>query len=160
MALKGLTTRCSFLVMAFGVIGLYGCDPVPATEVIIEVDTDLDVPEELNALTIEVLDPTYDTRDVTRDIPNVEHLPATLGLVHYEGELGPFVVTAIGRRGGMARVDRTASFFFVPERTLVLPLRLLYDCLYQDCPQGETCTENGCASIDIDSSTLEPWTGD
>lgn len=151
------------LVVVFSALAgflLFGCDPVTRTEVIVEVDTDLDVPDELNALTIEVVDPIYGTKEETDDIPSVDHLPATLGLVHYEGDLGPFVVTAIGRRGNMARVERTASFYFVPERTLVLPLRLLYDCLYQTCEQGETCTENGCASIDIDSSQLDPWSGD
>lgn len=139
---------------------LTGCDPVARTEIIIEVDTDLDVPGDLNALTIEVVDPTYDVDEVTDDIPTVDLLPATLGLVHYEGDLGPFVVTAIGRRGDMARVERSASFYFVPDRTLVLPIRLLYDCLYQTCDQGETCTENGCASIDVDSSQLDAWSGE
>ena len=155
MALKVLAA-----VLTLAALSLFGCELEPRTEVIVEVDTDLDVPDEINALTIQVMDPDFNVDEVTDDIPSDAHLPATLGLVHNGGDLGPFVVTAIGRHEAMARVESSATFSFVPEQTLVLSLRLLHDCLYQSCYQGETCTEDGCVSNSVDPSDLAPWTGE
>ncbi|NIU69764.1 MAG: hypothetical protein GWN73_32035, partial [Actinobacteria bacterium] len=81
-----------------------------------------------------------------------ESLPATVGMVHTTGPLGPVQVTAIGQLRGRDIVGRTASVSFQEGRTLILRIELLRECLDVMCPPMETCAAGGCRSIDVPGS--------
>ncbi|NIW27579.1 MAG: hypothetical protein GWN25_10235, partial [Actinobacteria bacterium] len=136
-----------------------GCGTDPRTEVIVVVDSDLDVPAELDEITIEVIAPSGDTQSSVATLGDGEPgLPRTLGLVHTGGSLGPFTVEVTGLQGGSPVVTRGATFQFQPEQTLVLTMHLVRSCTTIACGAGETCTESGCQNPDS-TGRLTVWTG-
>lgn len=154
-------TRCVWALLGLlAPLVTFGCSP-ELTEVIIVVDSDLDVPDELDTAFIEVKGPTGDVRQATarldgeRGIP----LPRTLGVVHRGGPLEPLDVLVEGRLGRRAIIQRHARTGFVEGETRVLRMWLLRSCVGKMCDVDETCTEQGCRSQDVSPEDLERWTG-
>jgi hypothetical protein len=139
---------------------LAGCqverDP---SQVLVAVDTDYDVPQELDAIRIDVIGPTGDVRQANGAIASRDDLPATLGIVHRGGPLGPLLVTATGMRDGEDRVSRRARLDFPALGTVVLYLTLFKDCARRECEEDETCDASGCRPIDVSPGELMPWAG-
>ncbi|NIS34140.1 MAG: hypothetical protein GWO04_31170 [Actinobacteria bacterium] len=129
----------------------------PRTEILIVTDTNLEVPAEMDRIVFEVLGP--ESQMEIREADPSFALPATLGLVHEGGPLGPVLVRVVGRLGETDVVMRRARLDFDPERTVVLRMNLLQACAGVTCGAAETCTEDGCASVDVDVRTLPEWTG-
>jgi hypothetical protein len=151
-------TRC--LTGAFLLV-VSGCAE-DRTEVIVVVDSDIRVPDDMDEIVVEAEGPESDTflrRAVAALGEDEPPLPRTLGLVHQGGPLGPFSVEVLGKRGGGTVVRRSAEVYFQPQRTLVLPLHLIRACQGVVCPFEETCAEDGCRPIAIDSDELEGWGG-
>ena len=132
----------------------------PRTEIIVAVDSDLAVPAELDQITIQVTAPDGTNRQSVAALGGTNPaLPRTLGLVYEGGPLGPFVVRASGAVGGVAVVTRAARVSFVLERTLLLRLDLLRDCIGSRCGGENTCVGGACRSVDVPASELTEWTG-
>jgi len=131
------------------------------TQVMVVVDSDLDVPDEVDAVRIDITSPTGEFRRANAQLtgPRSMPLPRSLGIVHRGGPLEPLVVTVTGSVGGTDVIQRRARTGFVESETVVLRMDLLRSCLEVPCPVDQTCTANGCQGIDVDPTTLPPWTG-
>ena len=135
------------------------CSTTPRTEVVLVVDSDLDVPAELDRIEVTVTGPDARMEMAMALLGDGEPvLPRTLGLVHGGDALGPFQVEVVGTRGGLSVVSRSASFAFVRRETRVLTMHLVRSCIGASCGAGSTCGERGCESISRGS--LPEWTGE
>jgi len=131
----------------------------PRTEVIVVVDSDLDVPGELSSVVVQATSPSGEQSEATGVLATAADLPTTVGLVHTDGPLGPFSVRAVGMNGDAEVVERNARFSFVEHQTLTLVMHLARSCVGEDCGADMTCSEAGCRSIDVDRDELAVWTG-
>jgi len=104
------------------VISLAGCEKV--TEIVVAMDTDLEIPAQIDAIGLQVArgdeDLVYKTWEVDLNRPNAIKLPATVGLLPGEDMLTPILVTVTGYRLAKRAITRQARVTFVPERTLLL----------------------------------------
>jgi hypothetical protein len=139
-------------------IALAGCGSSP-TEVVIVADTDYLVPSEIDRMVISVVGPDGQTKESSRTLASQTELPATLGIVHEGGALGPFVATLRGERGGGTIATRTARFSFVAGEIRSLHMRLDRACSIVSCGLEQTCANGSCRSIDVGESELAPWNG-
>ena len=130
------------------------------TEIIVVVDTDLDIPSELSAIRVEATSPADAERLATAEALSADDLPLYVGLLRNDGPLGPFEVRAIGARGVTTVVERVARVSFVAGRTMLLELHLVAACVAASCDPGETCGVEGCRSIDIETDEYVDWTGE
>lgn len=129
----------------------------PPTQLIVVVDTDFEIPAGLDQIEIAVTGPGGMRIRELQNLDGTETLPFTLSVIPNSlDELGPIRVEAIGRRAGGEHVRREARVTLVRDQTLMLPLFLLRSCEGSSCDTDETCTENGCRSIDV---SLLPWPG-
>jgi alpha-tubulin suppressor-like RCC1 family protein len=129
------------------------------TEILVVVDSDLEVPAVIDGVRIDVEPPEGEPVFATADLGE-QPLPRVLGLVHDGGSLGPLLVTATGQKGVGDVVARTASVSFVEGRTLVLRMWLLADCVGTVCGEGLTCGDDGmCRDVLIQPDELLEWTG-
>jgi hypothetical protein len=118
------------------------------------------VPSELDGVTVIARSPDGRREEVSAPLRSGADLPATLGLLHPGGALGPFAVEVRGMSGSDLRVVRTATFTFVAGKTLTLTMRLLRSCLDIACPEeGTTCERGTCVSDTVDPGALTPWAG-
>ncbi|MBW2460214.1 MAG: hypothetical protein JRH11_01125 [Deltaproteobacteria bacterium] len=146
--------------LAIALVFITGCSSEPArTEIIVAVDTDLSVPDELDGVRIDMVGPGGQVRRTMGPVPTVESLPATVGMIHGIGPLGPVQVTVVGVAGGRDIIQRRATVSFVEGRTLVLWVHLPRECLDVRCTPTETCAPGGCRAIDVDATELVDWTG-
>jgi hypothetical protein len=122
-------------------------------------DTDLAVPEDIDAITFVVVGPDETRREATSEL-RATGLPATLALVHDGGALGPFEVVAEGRLRGAPVLERRARFSFVDGEVRVLRMDLLRDCVSVPCEGDTTCAAGGCRPVAVDEAELIPWTGE
>jgi hypothetical protein len=131
------------------------------TELVIIVDSDLVVASELDRVRITVTGPSgMDAQAEQALAPGTgPELPLTLGVSPAGESLGPIDVVAEGMLGDDVVVARSARTMLLTGESLALYLFLPRDCRGVTCPTGETCSENGCVPVEIDPSTLPPWTG-
>jgi hypothetical protein len=146
--------RVLLLVLVLVAVALVGCGD--ATEVLVVTDSDLSIPAEIDTLETVVVSPGGVMQRSTADL-SAQGFPRTLSLVHEgDGALGPYDVSVSGRLGGSVIVSRQAAFTFVEGERRVLVMHLVGSCRTNSCSGAQTCTENGCQSIDAD---LQEWTG-
>ncbi|NOY92171.1 MAG: hypothetical protein GXP55_13315, partial [Deltaproteobacteria bacterium] len=129
------------------------------TQLVVVVDSDMTVPEELDAVSLEVTAPDGVVQSAHAALGVGEDLPRTLVLLHGGGALGPVRVYARGLRAGVSVVERRASVAFVPGQTLMLRIELLRECVGRVCAAGRTCAAGGCRPEAVDPSELRPWSG-
>lgn len=148
------------VALTASLLAFVGCT-TPRTEVIVITDTNMAVPDQIDELRIEVTSPDGDVQSASAflQVPGAAPPPRTLGLVHDDGQLGPFRVRAIGRLDDVNVIERVAVFTFQPQRTLVLRLDLNRDCLGTMCSSEMTCAGGTCRSVQIEPDELEPWDG-
>lgn len=109
------------------------------TQIVVVVNTDLEVGADIEVVELEVNGTT-----VTEMVPPS---PRTALLKHTGGELGPISIMVRGLRDGLRRIEREAVVTFVEGETLLLNLCLSRECLENSgCPGARTCTEDGCRS--------------
>lgn len=150
--------RSRLLALALLALPLASCGGDGLTEVVIVVDSDLRVPQDIDEVFIEVTSPGGELQTSSAPLGMGQpRLPRTLGMSHEGGRLGPFTVRVLGRDGGGTLVSRTARFSFEPGESLRLRVFLPASCVAVTCDMDQTCTEAGCAGIDVPE--LEPWTG-
>lgn len=154
-----MVTRASrlwVLLLALWVASVAGCREVPATQLLVVVDSDLVVDRELNRVTISVTDPTgqhlYTQRDFTLlpvARPAAYALPLSFGVVPIEDDASRrvrVIVTARTVDTGR-RIELTALAGFLPSRKLLLTMFLERSCVGVDtCGPSETCIAGRCQS--------------
>ncbi|MDO9016934.1 MAG: hypothetical protein Q8S73_20285 [Deltaproteobacteria bacterium] len=136
-----------------------GCSPA-ATELVIVVDTDLQVPGELDRVEVSVVGPSGRVVLAGASVVSTGTLPMTLGAVPAEGAaLGPVTVNVTGRVMGRAVVDRTVRTAFVAGERRVLPILLLGACRGVQCPADQSCGPDRCAPVAVPGASLPAFTG-
>ena len=124
-----------------------GCssDPDVLTQIQITVDSDLDVPDQLDRVAIEVAGMVTDEA-ASADLRE-QGLPRKLTLLHEGGPLGPVRVTAIGFLRGDQVVERVVETRFQAGKLVSLAIQLQRACLDVSCRAGASCDEGECRSI-------------
>jgi hypothetical protein len=158
MSYPSSRSRILVLVAALGVV-MAGCEPAPVTQVLLVVDTDLDVPATIDELGITVTGPSGEVHRASGPLASPSDLPGTLGIVHRGGPLGEVYVEIAGRRGGEVVIERKASFDWVADETRVLRVNLASRCLSEDCGDDRTCDVQGCRSVRATPAELSPYEG-
>jgi hypothetical protein len=149
-----MSRAASTFVLLVVAITAIGCGD--ATEVLVVTDSDMSIPAEIDSLETVVVSPEGTMQRSAADL-SAQGFPRTLSLVHEgNGALGPFDVSVSGRLGGSVVVSRQAAFTFVEGERRVLVMHLVGSCRTNSCSGAQTCTENGCQSINAD---LQEWTG-
>jgi hypothetical protein len=132
-----------------------GCDE-GVTEIVVVVDTDMDVPADIERVDVVAIRGGDTERLASRSLDGAT-VPTVAVLRHEGGPLGPVEVTAIGRRGGAEVVSNEAAVSFVAGEQIVLELPLVGSCRSRMCGANETCDHTGCRPIA--RSGLAEWDG-
>lgn len=151
------SSRTSRLVGLAASIALVGCSR-SATELVVLVESDLDVPAELSTVRAIIHDGNEGAEvPATFDLTNTP-LPLSFGVLPGDGSTsvtievhgeGPYIA------GENAPLIRRATTTFIEGKTLLLPLFLGRSCAGVTCGPTETCTERGiCENAFVDSATL------
>jgi hypothetical protein len=157
-ALTGPSSAVLALAAVLSPAAVLGCDVEPVTEIVIVVDTDLDVPAAVDAIRITVSDADETMQEATADLAAGAPRPVTLGLVSSTGT-GTLEVVAAGEREGVEIIRRTARVSFVTGRTLVYRMDLWSRCMGVLCGAERSCGDAGCRSHDVDPAELVDWNG-
>jgi len=142
------------------------CNSQP-TQLVVLVDSDLSVPSELTA--VRAIIRGQDNAELTRHefklaktfenkSQNEFVLPISFAVLPPNDDTNELLVIDIEAIGSSATPDplftRRAITGFVQGTSLWLPMYLFRNCLNIQCPEGLTCTENGCTSPRIDETKL------
>ena len=142
------------------VIGLFGCSHPTLTQILVTVDTDLEVPSELTGVHFRVRSPRGEEREASANFAAGDARPAVLSLLHAGGPLGPFTVEVSGVDQSAPVVERSAQVSFIPGRVVVLPMNLWRRCVGVTCAASETCGDAGCRSVEVTPGELMDWGDD
>jgi hypothetical protein len=150
--------RTAPALLALGLLFL-GCASPSITQLIVVVDTDLEMPSEIDHLSIAVTGPSRMSIEQEAALTGQEALPFTLTVVPNGDALGPVEILVSASRGTGATpvITRRASVTLVRGETRVVLLHLVRTCIAVTCAASETCTESGCARVD--QTPLYPWSG-
>jgi hypothetical protein len=137
-----------------------------ATELVVLVNTDFVVPAEMGIVRARISDPrgqeisasefvlvaAPDPSDPTRFV-----VPFSFGVVPLDGDASRRVIVDVDglSSGRDLLLTRRAVTGFLSERTLLLPMFLSRSCRDVICPEGQTCTEAGCVSNEIEPGSLQ-----
>ena len=150
-----MVTRTAAMLFALLAGGCSGS----RTEILIEVTTDLPIPDDVDEIVVSAEAPDGRVQRATALLVRNGPLPRTLGMVHESGDLGPYTVTVTGELGGTEVVRREGRLTFVRGQTRVWRVELAAECVGAACAGGETCAPGGCRSIDVGQGELEGWDG-
>lgn len=132
---------------AMWIVGGCGGD---VTEIVLEVQSDLEVPRQLDEVRVDVRRPGGDAQTATAALGDGERaLPRTLTLVHAAGPLGPVEVDVVGRVDGRDVLRRELSLGFEEGRSRQVVVFLAADCRGVDCGTGQTCDRGTCRSVEV-----------
>lgn len=143
-----------------------GCSGKDITELLVEVQTDLVLPTEIDTVTVSVKGSDGATQEgqVVLTAPStgaaVRQPPFTLGVVGASGRGSSVSVTARGLRNGRTIIERRVETEFVAGDVRRVPLALLGRCLGVTCESAtQTCGEAGCVPAALPGTLLPRWTG-
>jgi hypothetical protein len=134
-------------------------------EIVLFIDTDMEVPKDLTAVRVQLSTPTAVRYDMRHELgPNGFRLPATLGiLAGAEDEPVTIRVTAFHDQDAITHREMVTT---VPrDRRVMLPVHIQWLCYgtatesapgqyASTCPAGQSCVAGGCQSNLVDSTTL------
>lgn len=149
-------------LLALG-LALAGCGGEEGlTEVVIVVDSDLEVPFDIDGLRVTVSRGS-DALQATGGLgPGQPPLPRTVSVVNESPTLGPFDARVELTRGGRLVVERLARFTFEAGARRRLTLIVPGACADVSCTEGQTCAPLGATNV-VDcqdpSVTLSPFAG-
>lgn len=146
----------SLLALA-GMLCAASCAP-PPTQLIVVVDTDLQVPGELDAVSITVSSTTGVMESERQALASASTLPLTVTVIPSGEFLGPIDVVAQGGLDGSVVLTRRARVTLVRGESLMLRLHLVARCLDVSCDEDESCGESGCGPIELDDLPVWPGT--
>lgn len=134
-----------------------GCAP-PPTQLVVVVDTDLDVPAEIDGVRITVTRPDASRETESLDLEDRSALPLTLAVIADGDALGPIDVVAEGLLDGATVLSRAARATLVRGESRMLVMHLVRSCVGRTCvPATLSCSEDGCVGREV--RDLPPWTG-
>ena len=116
------------------------------TQLIVSVDTDYDVPGEIDAIELRVTGPSGTTRSATEALQGASDLPQTLTVVPSGDALGPVEVVAIGTKDGAEVARQRAVVTLESGRSLSIRLFLGRACAGVSCDASETCRCGACVA--------------
>lgn len=125
---------------------LVGCGT--SSEVVLTVASDLAVPEELDAVRIEVTSPDGSTEMREARASDALTLPVRLRVVHEGGPVGPIHIRVLGLLEEETLVEASAVTAFVPGESVSVWLQLSRSCRDVACEDGETCEDGECVAIE------------
>lgn len=135
---------------------LSACSPA-RTEVLLVIDTDLDVPSELDEVRVDLIGPNGETRRSEGSVASAAELPRTLAVVDNTHAARSVRVTVTGLLRDANVIQRRAVFELVPRETRILRVDLLRSCVGVSCPPDETCAEVGCRPVEVAPEELVPY---
>jgi formylglycine-generating enzyme len=162
-------TRLRYVGMAAALLlAVTGCKfgALPErTEFVLEVNSNIRVPEQMDAVAVHVSRADgrimLERSDVIGAGPGQTLLPVTVTLVPVEKRYEAFKVRVEGLRNGEVVVSRTILTSFVPEKSKLLRMSLAKECLGVVCAEGLTCGEGGvCINEYVDPVPLPTATQD
>ncbi len=136
---------------------LAGCANDP-TQIVIEVRSDLSVPDELDRVVVRMVSP--DGREQTAEAllgPGQLPLPRILGVLHEGGPLEGYETTVTGLRASNERVVRRGVLSFQAQRIRLWSVTLERACEGVSCVDGETCAAGACRPATVGADELLPW---
>lgn len=140
-----------------------GCADDLDTGIVLGMATNLTVPTEIDGLWLKVVsqDQTYFDfiYNLDPEKPAAAVLPGTKSIYTAMDPSIPVEITVAGLKSRDPVVKRKARTSFIKGKRLLLKMYLLRRCLAVACPEEQTCTEEGCSSIDIDPKTLPEYDG-
>jgi hypothetical protein len=126
------------------------------TQLVVLVDSDLEVPAELAAVQAIVTDDAGEPAGAEFFDLGRYGVPMSFGVEG--GDLSSERIR-ITIQGLTARdellVERTAALEFIKGEKRLLPMFLARSCAGRTCGESQTCTEDGCASIFVDVESLQ-----
>jgi len=131
------------------------------TQLIVVVETNLDIPTELDEIVVVVTGPSAVSSSTSEMLvgPDDPPFPLTLTVLPDGEALGPVNIAARGLSVGVETIRAEARTTLIEGETRMVRLFLLRGCIDRPC-DGMTCGENGCTPIDIASEELADWTGE
>ena len=156
----------ALLAIVAGALG--GCGEKKRTEIILGVATDLDAPDPLALVSLEVfklpenIPVAAQPLDISGNVNSVYELPGTFAVYSASGSADRIRVklTGVRRKNSVETtlVVRTAVLNLVPGRTLFVRLGVVTACVGKlDCGDGLTCIDGECRPEEIDSSRLPDY---
>ena len=139
---------------------LWGCTADDPTEVVVAVHSDLQVPAELDSISLTVQQQGSKVVEASFSLSGAGAvtLPATAGILAGKDPAVKILITVAGHKGGAQVVSRRARLSFVAQRILLLRMDLLRSCAGKTCKApDQTCGKSGCQSIDVDPATLPEY---
>lgn len=141
--------RASLVIFLAAISLVAGCAG-DLTEIVLEVQSDLEVPSQLDEIRVDVRRPGGSTQSATAELGDGEPaLPRTLTLVHAGGPLAPVEVDVIARADGGDVVRRELSLAFDEGRSRHIVVFLASACRDLDCAAGQTCDRGTCRPVEV-----------
>lgn len=152
--------RFGWATLLLGAMAIHaaGCGDDPATQLVVVVGTDYQVPAELDRVQVRVLDASgvlASSHDHT--LRAAGDVPFSLVVAPRGGDASRRVTVeaeGFAAGGGGSLVVRRAETGFRANTSLLLEMFLARSCEGEMCGAGQTCTENGCASAAVPPDTL------
>ncbi|MGE0786706.1 MAG: hypothetical protein AB7S26_13625 [Sandaracinaceae bacterium] len=148
-----MTERCAAL---FAVL-LAACSS--PTEILVVVQSDLDVPAEIDAVLVEASGSRTMSAMGSLTGPDAQSLPRTVGIVQVGERTGPLRIRVAALQGGLTVVERRVVTSFLPGETRVLTVFLSRSCINQSCPTDQACEGGRCVPESVAVEGLPTWQG-
>lgn len=136
---------------------LAACSPAPQTEVVLVLHTTLSVPDELDAIRIEIQGENTPAESSEVLLGNdSSQLPVTLGIVAEDRDAEPTVRIGLrGFRDGLDVIRRNGQVSLVRGERRMLSVGLFAECLR--C--GDSCPSEACADFSFEGRDLPLYDG-
>lgn len=148
---------------AFGLLLALAACGSPPTQLVVVVDTDLELGREVDRISVSVTGPSgvAETEEAPLEPGDTSSLPLTLGVSPSGDSLGPIEVVATAWLGGARVLGREHRVTLVRGESRVLELHLTRACAARSaCPEGQTCGAQGCTAVDVAPGDLPRWMGE
>ena len=150
--------RRAYLLLAGA---LLGCSAEPLTELVVVINSDMEVPAEFDGFRVVVTGRdeaiTTDRHYFIGEEPGMARLPADFGITPKGGDASRQVTVEVwATASGGALFSTRAVTGFVEGKTLRLDMFLAERCLSEaaECKPNETCRVDGCGPEEIDPGDL------
>ena len=143
-------------------LGLPACASKKTTELVIAVQTDVQVPKDLDSVKVKVL--SFGSVQFEQDYdvgPGGLKLPATIGIVPGKDDTQPVDIVIVGSFKGKERVLRQARLKFASDRVVLMRMPLRFSCFEKtDCGSDQTCVAGVCQGVEVEVSKLPDFSND
>ncbi len=149
---------------AFLLLAACSVDNRPGYGLLLQVDTDLATPKDLDRVHVEITQSGTTVLDELYAIGSDDEPPPLAIPVTYRGDSAPAQFKVVGYRSGQERVERFAITTIPSARWAILRMRLQYLCVGQSaaaggegCEKNHTCVQGECKPATLDESELPDY---